>query len=330
MQCPKCRVVLETKLFIQDTEAEQCPKCKGYWLDKDELSYFLKQKEDIPSIKKYHSTNYATYKCPKCKDHPFLTPLLYHPAIPIIVDVCSKCMGIWLDTGEFTFIKNSVSKIDSYRQSSTPKIPVVKEKEVKVTDQKESKTEGDQRQDKTEDKLLSHKKPKKEETPSTMDADIFWELIRPLIPLVAIILLNLWIGGRGVSVDRSFLARWLFPFVSITCTIASLFIYLNQALFLLGAIVGKGRVIRVVPGVDSDNNTIYKACIQYISSKGQYYEFEDTVSRSIPLEVDSEVTVYYNPQEAIVKNYFSVWLLFTVTSILGLEFGIASLFVWFL
>jgi uncharacterized protein len=315
---------METKLFIKNTEAEQCPKCKGYWLDKDELAYFLKQKQDIPGIQKYHSTNYSVYRCPKCKEHPFLTPLLYHSAIPIIVDVCSKCIGVWLDTGEFTFIKNNIAKIESYRKESPNKNPVVPKEEVRK--------EVHHSKEKTEGKLLPLKNNKAEKEEPTLGSDIFWELVRPLLPLLVLIIFHLLIGTKGVVVDKSILARWLMPLVSVTCTIVSLFLYLNQAVFLLGACVGKGRVIRLLPEKDSEGNTVFKACIQYISSNGTHHEIEDTISRSVPLEVNSEVLVYYdpaNPQKAVIQNYFSIWLLFIITSIFGLEFGIAGLFVWF-
>ena len=44
MECPKCKIAMK-KRILQEVEVDECEKCEGIWLDKDELRQ-LKDKTD--------------------------------------------------------------------------------------------------------------------------------------------------------------------------------------------------------------------------------------------------------------------------------------------
>lgn len=46
MICPKCEVELHTKTR-SGVEIENCPSCRGMWLDKGELEKLIKREEDF-------------------------------------------------------------------------------------------------------------------------------------------------------------------------------------------------------------------------------------------------------------------------------------------
>lgn len=46
MKCPKCEMELVTKTRT-GVEIEQCPSCKGIWLDKGELEKLIQREEDF-------------------------------------------------------------------------------------------------------------------------------------------------------------------------------------------------------------------------------------------------------------------------------------------
>jgi Zn-finger nucleic acid-binding protein len=91
----------ETDLAI---DIDKCPNCGGFWFDNQEL--FLISSEDA---KKYDS-EIIRQEIPKSASHDRICPncqlplvLLKDPELSkrMQVDICPKCLGLWLDQGEF-------------------------------------------------------------------------------------------------------------------------------------------------------------------------------------------------------------------------------------
>jgi len=109
LPCPACEATLgRYKAF--GIEFEGCGRCKGMFLDTDELRK-LKDRvtadlwsnlrwadDDVEAVGKTKAVVSAR-RCCKCPDARMLTVLLGPASVP--VDVCPKCRAVWLDREEF-------------------------------------------------------------------------------------------------------------------------------------------------------------------------------------------------------------------------------------
>jgi len=111
MKCPNDQSLLVKKIYEGNVEIDECPKCKGMWLDKHELEKIQDTLENdysdelrkIPdyisrAYKMARSKNEDIRKCPKC-DNP-MSKKEYAKSSQIIIDICPTCRGVWLDKGE--------------------------------------------------------------------------------------------------------------------------------------------------------------------------------------------------------------------------------------
>jgi Zn-finger nucleic acid-binding protein len=103
MKCPKCHnsELKEKKLKGQDVYIDQCLCCMGIWFDTKELETVL----NVPEIKiKVHSCAQEQQgsSCPRC-DLPLYA--FCYPLTMVVIDMCKKCEGIWLDDKEFKEIR---------------------------------------------------------------------------------------------------------------------------------------------------------------------------------------------------------------------------------
>ncbi len=111
MQCPYHKSELEKSVYEEEVEIDSCPTCKGIWLDPGELEQIQRSTENDYSSLLGKSKNSAAMEynrkrqleeapinCPGCatpmskKEHGLHSK--------IVVDLCPKCGGIWLDKGE--------------------------------------------------------------------------------------------------------------------------------------------------------------------------------------------------------------------------------------
>lgn len=99
--CPKCRETLLVPRLLsnQTTQMDICPDCSGGWFDGSELEAVLSCAADDLEIP--DAAERTSCVCPKC-----LIPLarFTYPETSVEVDVCDRCSGIWLDSGEFKAI----------------------------------------------------------------------------------------------------------------------------------------------------------------------------------------------------------------------------------
>ena len=126
MDCPKCIGRLQKKeismhetseikelqgaVLSQTLEVDQCFVCGGVWFDKGELDKYVSEKItiiDSPSLGKAmdQELNEKEGKCPRCKEVLKKEP--YKNEATIILDVCGKCGGFWLDSTEIDRIERT-------------------------------------------------------------------------------------------------------------------------------------------------------------------------------------------------------------------------------
>jgi Zn-finger nucleic acid-binding protein len=102
MHCPKCvsSQLKQYKIEKKDVAVDACPRCRGVWFDAEEISEVLAVACKELQIPK--SAEPTGMTCPKC-----LIPLetFNYPQTHVKIEMCGKCMGFWLDQGEFKEIK---------------------------------------------------------------------------------------------------------------------------------------------------------------------------------------------------------------------------------
>jgi len=128
MVCPKCKIAMK-KRVIREVEVDECEKCEGIWLDKDELRQ-IKDKTDSDlnwmdfEILK-HSDKFKAkeknYGCPSCEN---TMNALDYDNTKVEIDFCSNCQGIWLEKEELKKIINALEQeiltkpLDDYVKST--------------------------------------------------------------------------------------------------------------------------------------------------------------------------------------------------------------------
>jgi len=93
-------------------DIDQCFVCEGIWFDKGELKKFQQEKIGNKTVsscladkKLYKELNEKGGLCPKCKK-PMRIVRGKNKGRNVLLDLCPKCEGVWLDGGEVNnFIK---------------------------------------------------------------------------------------------------------------------------------------------------------------------------------------------------------------------------------
>ncbi|UCC22692.1 MAG: zf-TFIIB domain-containing protein [Planctomycetota bacterium] len=128
--CPACQANLNLYTVFR-IQLEGCPRCKGIFLDKDELRK-LKDKstkdswrtlrwidDDVEVIGNANAMPSRRF-CPKCEQVKMLSTSFGDSTI--LIDWCPKCNGAWLDRDEFNeiidFLKARLNKISSSEMKS--------------------------------------------------------------------------------------------------------------------------------------------------------------------------------------------------------------------
>ena len=116
--CPACGAYLDLYDIFR-IEVEGCSRCKGIWLDKDELRK-LKDKaerdpwtalrwmdDEVEAIERARAMP-SNRVCPKCTGEQLVSTSFVDSSI--LLDWCPSCHGTWLDRDEFQEIVNDLSK----------------------------------------------------------------------------------------------------------------------------------------------------------------------------------------------------------------------------
>jgi Zn-finger nucleic acid-binding protein len=89
------------------------PGCKGIWCHQGELAYYLETKKDTKwEVELDTSGSSTNFNCPVCAD----TKLKEYPYIKgndLLLDICPKCRGIFLDFKELSVVGKLSINIDS-------------------------------------------------------------------------------------------------------------------------------------------------------------------------------------------------------------------------
>ncbi|MEJ0021116.1 MAG: zf-TFIIB domain-containing protein [Candidatus Doudnabacteria bacterium] len=118
MNCPNGHK-LDQQISLGAVKVGRCSKCLGLWFDQDELKkaednqtdyvgWFNDELWDDPNNFKGAK---GTRVCPK--DSSALYSVRYGDS-DIVIDVCQKCHGIWLDKNEFDKIEEWLKGKSSY------------------------------------------------------------------------------------------------------------------------------------------------------------------------------------------------------------------------
>ena len=112
LPCPKCREYM----FDRKTNGvvvDLCSGCEGVWLDAGELATLAGTVLDVP--KDNPKSRITNLHCPKCYGELLERP--YSGDSKVLVDICGRCDGVFLDKGELHQIRKFESKVE---ESFTP------------------------------------------------------------------------------------------------------------------------------------------------------------------------------------------------------------------
>jgi Zn-finger nucleic acid-binding protein len=119
MDCPDCHVPLHPTEY-KGVRVDECPSCLGRWFDRDELRRAKDHTDedlrwlDFDPFAGDAGASPKTSKerdCPRCSVK--MGAIVYEDS-GVCIDKCSKCLGIWLDHGEFEKIVRYLEKeVDS-------------------------------------------------------------------------------------------------------------------------------------------------------------------------------------------------------------------------
>lgn len=119
--------------------------------------------------------------------------------------------------------------------------------------------------------------------------------------------------------------KYVFTIIGAGMLIGTFFIYKNTIEFIEKSTETEGKVIELLES-RSDNSIMYKPLVQFTDNKGTQIEFSSSSSSNPPsFSVNEKVEVIYNlesPNEAKIKNFFSLWGGATILGVLGLLFFI--------
>lgn len=113
MNCPKCDYTLRHMELQESLTIDLCSGCKGIWYDKGELGFQQEMERDVPELEHSEKTKRpTTYHCPRCDD--LLEEVEYCEGEHLLIDLCPKCEGIFLDRGEIRKVEHIVAKKESF------------------------------------------------------------------------------------------------------------------------------------------------------------------------------------------------------------------------
>lgn len=111
LRCPRSSTPL-TRLRIGGVDTDVCEDCGGLWLDRLELSRFEQPQSAFGDALVAHLSQFpptlldhsVRLRCPR---HPEVVMLrrAFSGSVPVEIDECPECGGLWLDTDELANIR---------------------------------------------------------------------------------------------------------------------------------------------------------------------------------------------------------------------------------
>ncbi len=110
---------LTQEIKIGEVKINRCPECEGLWFNRDELRRAKNSQDEYAKwfdIDLWHNEESFNLQqsprlCPVC-DIPFYN--VQYGDSGVRIDVCKKCLGIWLDKNEYKNIISFVQKRSAY------------------------------------------------------------------------------------------------------------------------------------------------------------------------------------------------------------------------
>jgi Zn-finger nucleic acid-binding protein len=114
MKCPRCDQRLQNRT-IKNLEIAECAGCGGTWFGEDQLRRLKDQSDPDLSWMDFelwdHPDRFRVsakpVRCPSCER---VMAGIDYGATAIEVDYCTNCDGVWLDSGEFEKIIDSLTE----------------------------------------------------------------------------------------------------------------------------------------------------------------------------------------------------------------------------
>lgn len=111
LRCPRSSILL-ARLRIGGIDTDVCEDCGGLWLDRTEIARFRNSNSVFGDALVAHLNQFP----PSLIDHSIRLTCPHHPdavmlrrkfsvAVPVEIDECPECGGIWFDTDELAQIR---------------------------------------------------------------------------------------------------------------------------------------------------------------------------------------------------------------------------------
>lgn len=108
MNCPRCDKVLVEVKTEEGVRAERCTWCGGHWLESAGLRVlevtvevrFIEWRRLPPE-----EIQLRELACPRCQLKTMLKKVRNERDRHVLLDICERCQGVWLDRGELEAIQ---------------------------------------------------------------------------------------------------------------------------------------------------------------------------------------------------------------------------------
>ncbi len=102
MYCPRCFNVELAPRVVKDSDVILycCPHCKGIWFHRGQMEAVMPK-----AIKDIHVPSDAALGSRPCPDCSEPMHVFYYPQTMVEIDMCSRCLGLWMDPGELREIQ---------------------------------------------------------------------------------------------------------------------------------------------------------------------------------------------------------------------------------
>ncbi|MDY7225604.1 zf-TFIIB domain-containing protein [Hyalangium rubrum] len=108
MNCPRCDKVMAEEQLEPEVRTLRCPQCQGRWVEGQDLRV-LEQTVDMRVVEwrrlPSEELQVREIACPRCQPAAMLKKVKSERDRRVLLDVCERCQGVWLDKGELEAIQ---------------------------------------------------------------------------------------------------------------------------------------------------------------------------------------------------------------------------------